>query len=191
MQWSQFESDVRSALVGESGHIDLSVPFEDEHALTEAIALGLRRLFSESFGIPADSNNLCHCVAYRKGKTAEDRRAWKLARKFKWIEIQGRNFVPDVLIRDDMENPKEFLPIEIKLLENEGYSQGLATAIGQSLVYRTKYPHSIAFVGVTPRAVRADGLVDFASDSKYVGDNLLRKTLEAAGVSLVIRQVGM
>jgi hypothetical protein len=180
---------VRSTLSGDNAHIDFSAPFVSEQALTEAIALGLRRVFSESFGVPATSPDLCHYVVYRKGGTEEDKVAWHKAQPDKWIVVQGRNFVPDVLIRRPLENPTEFLPIEAKLLKRQGYSQGLATAIGQSLIYRTRYPQSIMFVGVTRGAIEcANGIVDFESCTKE--DKALRKTLKNAGVSLIIRPVG-
>ena len=98
MQWDNFVNKVQNELSAGNNFFDFDVPFEEEHQLTRATALGLRKLFAYSYNI-ANSTELHYHVVYRKGDTDQDRQAWNSVRSNKWILIHGVRFVPDILIR--------------------------------------------------------------------------------------------
>lgn len=105
VQWAEFVKRVRKQL--ETGD-DMyrhhgQKPFDDEHALTRAVALSLRDLFSQSFGVPLKSKEIHHHVVYREGDDPEDHLAWTEAIPYKWVFVQGMSFVPDVLVRQSLD----------------------------------------------------------------------------------------
>ena len=164
--------------------------FDNESALTMTIAKGLRGLFKKSYPVSSSSSIHQH-VVYRDGDEKEDKLAWNASIPDKWIGVHGLRFVPDVLIRRTLNQPKDVLPIEIKLVKKLACSQAIATAIGQCVAYVGKYPRSILFVGVQRGLVKKGkfGLTDLLGKS---GDEAnLRCRLEKIGICLIFREVGV
>jgi len=190
VQWAEFVNRVRKQL--ETGD-DMyryhgQKPFDDEYALTRAVALSLRDHFSQSFGVPADSRQIHHHVVYRDGDKPEDRLAWKAAKPYKWVVVQGLRFVPDVLVRRTLDSADNVLPIEVKLVKGRACSQSIATAIGQCLAYGVQYPQSILFVGVKHGAMHGkSGLATLTAQTRE--DKALRRTLADKGISVIFRDV--
>src|SRR4051794_15646932 len=127
MKWNDFAVRVREVLTAaDSRYIDCGRAFPNEHALTREIALGLRKLFSESFGVHQRSDLPYH-VVYRNGDDRADRDAWRLIKRVKWVNVRGLNFVPDVLVlqhrmTSDTDDPGHVLPIEVKLVKQRACS---------------------------------------------------------------------
>src|SRR4051812_11421892 len=100
--WSAFIEHVEDELrTSRCGFLDLDGVFGREQSLTQEIALGLRKLFIDFYGADTAAQ-IHHHVVYRQGVTPNDRKAWKAAKRDKWINLHGLNFVPDILIRPNL-----------------------------------------------------------------------------------------
>ena len=98
-------------------------------------------------------------------------------------------YAPDIIIKD-LTNHNNILPVEVKLIkgQNQSPSQSLATAIGQALIYTTKFPISLVLIGVLRSAqwrryqfrVRPNDI-----EEKFYSN------LKTAGIKTVIREVGI
>jgi len=191
MEWNQFILRVRQQLET----ANFSGDFPKEHPLTRAIALGLRPLFAESFGV-SDEQDLHYHVVYRDGDEDEDRKAWTLIQKVKWVNVLGMDFVPDVLVirgrlRTATDDPISVLPIEVKLAKQRAFSAEFARAVGQCLVYSVRYQPSILFVGVQPGVIYGTrGLRNVTAANETVEDRKFRERLEQHGIALIFRDVG-
>ena len=136
--WETFVANAVDWLRGASLSHGAGQGFPDEQALTQYLALGLRKEFMEHFGLEADSAALPGHIPFRDGPTPEDKAAWAASQDDKWIAVHGVNFVPDILIRQTPGKSGPVLPVEVKLLKTSG-GQGFATAIGQALIYSARY----------------------------------------------------
>lgn len=181
MDWNEFVARVTKELCTDSGYINFRVPFAKEQDLTREIAHGLRRLFSECF---PDATDLHDRVVCRKGDEPEDRRAWKGSQRYKWVNVHGLNFVPDVLLRGSLNDFSRVLPIEIKLVARASCSGEFARGIGQSLIYSVRYSPVILFVGVKA------GVTASTFDVRTDEEKKLRGTLWSNGVTVIFRDVG-
>jgi hypothetical protein len=186
--WPAFVRRVQNELsTSKRGFLNLDVPFAREQDLTRVIALGLRSLFIDFYGL-ASSPDVHHHVVYRQGDEHKDRGAWTAAKPDKWITVHGLNFVPDVLIRRTLNPVTDVLPIEIKLITKVACSQDVATAVGQAFAHSIKHPQSIAFVGVRRGLIDATHpLTNRAGHSR--NEAILHRRLQGHGVSLLIREV--
>lgn len=186
--WSEFIERVEVELrTGAGGFVSLGMPFKREQSLTRAIALGLRELFIAFYGSESAAEVHRH-VVYREGDTLEDRKAWKAAQPEKWIRLHGLNFVPDVLIRPNLDPVSDVLPIEVKLVTRLACSQDVATAIGQAVAYSVRYPRSLVFIGVQHGVADEDHpLTNETSHSS--GEGVLRDKLRDLGITLILRRV--
>ncbi len=164
---------------------------DNEHDLVERIALDLReRLF---YAVSPEEHP--YHVVYRDGRTEDDRKAWRLAKKVKWLRLHGLDFVPDVIIsRQSVRtltagDDKTILPIEVKLVKKASCSNEIARGVGQCLAYNTRYPQSILFVGVNPGSYgRKRGLQPTAKDGD--DEKKFNARLRQQGVALIFRDVG-
>ena len=161
--------------------------FKDEQALTRTIAIGLCKLYALSFSLPVDSDDLYHKVTYRKGDSQNDKRAYKSAKGDRWVFFHDVFFAPDILIRRDPGGTSDTLPIEVKLINRKSPSQSIATSIGQALIYSTKHPQTIVFIGV----LRSEQLGRYRFRiSPNSRERAFYDFLNARGVRIIIREVG-
>ncbi len=188
MKWVDFVSKVQNELSTGKRFFEFDVPFEEEHLLTRAIALGLRRLFADSYSILANSAELHHHVVYRKGDAEEDKKAWNSVRPQKWIQVHGVRFVPDILIRRTVDISTDILPIEVKFVKKTASTQAIATAIGQSLIYSVRYPQSIVFVGLKRSIKWGRHKLNLSSQTN---EEMLHRKLDQNGISFILREVGL
>ena len=137
-EWEIFVTNAVDWLRGASLSHGAVQGFPDEQALTQYLALGLRKEFMEYFGLEAGSAALPDHIPFRDGPTPEDKAAWAACQDDKWIAVHGVHFVPDILIRQTPGKSGPVLPVEVKLLKTSG-GQGFATAIGQALIYSARY----------------------------------------------------
>jgi len=146
--------------------------------------------------------DLPYHVVYRKGSTPEDRAAWNLVQKHKWIQVHGLDFVPDVVMfrhrvrtkHEDID-PSTVLPVEIKLVKKASCSSELARGVGQCLAYNTRYPNSILFVGVNPGVYRSHdvgerGLRRMSETENGGNEQKFAEMLLKQQVRLILREVG-
>ena len=94
--WETFVANAVDWLRGASRSHGAGQGFPDEQALTQYLALGLRKEFMEHFGLEADSAALPDHIPFRDGPTPEDKAAWAACQDDKWIAVHGVNFVPDI-----------------------------------------------------------------------------------------------
>lgn len=188
MKWADFVSKVQNELKTGNRFFNFNIPFEEEHMLTREIALGLRKLFADSYNVKANSTKLYHHVVYRQGDVDQDRQAWKSVRSDKWILVHGVRYVPDILVRRTLDTSTNILPIEIKYVKKTASTQAIATAIGQSLVYSVIYPKSIVFVGVKQSIKWGRYKLNLSAQAN---EETLHRKLEQNGISLILREVGI
>jgi len=187
MRWIDFVNRVYSELKDGNRLFDFGETFEREQQLTHTIALGLRKFFAESYGLPADPERLSYHVLYRQGDTDSDKEAWKQSQMDKWIFFQGVRFVPDILIRRKFDEPNYILPIEVKLIKDTGTGQGIATAIGQSLIYGSRYPQSLIFIGINRTSERSKYQL---TKHRQPSEEILYKKLRGLGIRMILRELG-
>ena len=149
MEWLTFIDRVHDELVSGNLFNDFRVPISKEQNLTEVAWIGLRKLYGETFNLPIGSNKLADFVSFRQGPTDKDRKAYKNAKKDRWVFFHDVFYAPDIIIKD-LNNHNNILPAEVKLIKgkNQSPSQSIATAIGQALIYTTKFPISLVLIGV-------------------------------------------
>jgi hypothetical protein len=186
MKWGSFVNRVYSELEAGSSLFNFAQPFENEQKLTRELVYGLRKLFAESFSVK--SKLLPYHVIGRQGGTQEEKLAWKQSKPEKWILFHGVRFVPDILVR--LNDPNTILPIEVKLIKRAGSAQGIATAIGQSLIYAAKYPQTepIIFIGIN-RSIEW-GKYQLTS-LRQPDDEKFYKALKNISVRMILRVVGV
>jgi hypothetical protein len=146
---------------------------------------GTARLFTRFYGKAV--SDIHHHVVFREGATSQDRQAWNAAKRDKWINVYGVNFVPDVLIRPTLDPVEQMLPIEVKLVTAPACSQSIATAIGQAIGYSVVCPRSIIFVGVHCGLTRTDH--PLRRHPEQPTGSSLRQRLAQWGISLIVRPV--
>ena len=183
--WETFVANAVDWLRGASLSHGAGQGFPDEQALTQYLALGLRKEFMEHFGLEADSAALPGHIPFRDGPTPEDKAAWAASQDDKWIAVHGVNFVPDILIRQTPGKSGPVLPVEVKLLKTSG-GQGFATAIGQALIYSARYGRAVIFVGVETEA--STDKKPFSLEPGPVGEKLMARLAEE-GVTVIVRDV--
>ena len=184
-EWKTFVINAVDWLRGASLSHGAVQGFLDEQALTQYLALGLRKEFIEHFGLEADSAALPDHIPFRDGPTPEDKAAWAACQDDKWIAVHGVNFVPDILVRQTPGKPGSVLPVEVKLLKTSG-GQGFATAIGQALIYSARYGRAVIFVGVETEA--SPDKKPFSLEPGPVGEKLMARLAEE-GVTVIVRDV--
>jgi hypothetical protein len=179
---------VYSELKAGSNLFNFAQSFEKEQELTREIVRGLRKFFAESYDLSIKPEELPYRVLCRQGDTQEEKLAWKQSKRKKWISFHGVRFVPDILIRPD--DPNNILPIEVKLIKHAGSGQGVATAIGQALIYAAKYPETqtLVFIGIK-RSIEW-GAYQLTSKRKP-NDKKFYKALENIGIRMILREVGV
>lgn len=187
MKWIDFVNRVYSELQNGSRLFDFTQTFEREQQLTREMALGLRKFFVESYDLQITSEALPYHVLYRQGDTPIDKLAWSQSQTDKWISFHGVRFVPDILIRRSLDDPNDILPIEVKLIKNNGSGQGIATAIGQSLIYSIKYPQSIVFIGIIPSTERSKYQLNIQRQNS---EEIFYKKLQGIGTRMILRELG-
>jgi hypothetical protein len=187
MKWVDFVNCVYSELKDGSRLFDFVQSFGREQQLTRQVALGLRKFFAESYDLPVNSESLSYHVLYRQGDTHTDKLAWTQSQKDKWISFHGVRFVPDILIRRRLDDPYDILPIEVKLIKDTGSGQGIATAIGQSLIYGARYLQSIVFVGIIQSSGRGKYHIDIR---RQRSEEILYKKLQDIGIRMILRELG-
>jgi len=187
MKWNQFIELICSELQHGDKLADFGVAFEDEHSLTRAISLGIRDLFTDTFRNQFDPSMISHHVVYRQGDTPQDKEAWNRSQSDKWIRFHGVRFVPDILIRRQLNNVEDILPVEVKFIKKSGAAQGVATAIGQAMIYGMRYPRTIVFIGI-------DGGVRSAKynleETAGVEEKQFNERLEQRGIHFILRKIG-
>lgn len=187
MEWSDFANHVYHELGKGNALFNFHQPFQKEQELTRQLGIGLRKLFAESYGLPVTYDALSYHVIFRDGDTQKDKDAWKKSKSDKWIPFHGVRFVPDFLIRRNINDPNDILPIEVKLIKNAGSGQGIATAIGQSLIYCSRYPQSIIFIGITKPSRKRKYSLSLQRDHS---ENIIYERLHENGVRMILREVG-
>jgi hypothetical protein len=188
MSWPEFIDRVYEDLKDGKSFSDFRVPLEDEQSLTRILALGLRKIFASYFDLPLESDALFDIVTYRQGDTTRDKAAYREAKKLRWVFFHDVFYAPDILIRSSVgETTADILPIEVKLITGKSPSQTIATSIGQSLIYATKYPQSIAFIGVRRSAKWGKYKLRIPAEPN---EKSFYDKLDAMGVKLVMREVG-
>ena len=189
MEWSIFIEKIYDEL--QSGEVfnDFRHPIKSEQDLTEITALRLRNIFAESYGLSLNSDILIKHVTFRKGPTEKDKKAYRNAKKDRWVFFHDVFYAPDILVQDP-NSKSNILPIEVKLIkgEKQSPSQSIATAIGQALIYTTKYPHSIVFLGVLRSAKW--GRYKFRTSPNKTETSFYSK-LRNLNVKVLVREVGM
>ena len=186
MKWIGFVNRVYAELKNESRFFDFNQAFEKEQQLTRVMALGLRKLFAESYNLPVNSEALPYHVLYRQGDTQTDKLAWTQSKLDKWISFHGVRFVPDILIRRRLDDPDDIYPIEIKLIKKPGAGQSVATSIGQALIYSSRYPEALVFIGIK-RSIKCGR---YKLRSVISGeDELLYQRLSENNVRLIMKEV--
>jgi len=187
MKWDDFVNKACFELSDGNEYFNFDGQFEKEQDLTQTIVFGLRKLFAISYGIKNDSKDLYHHIVYRQGDSDEDNIAWKKIKNDKWIFFHGARFVPDILMFRETDNSKYILPVEVKLITKPGSAQGIATSIGQTYIYNSRYPESISFVGIK-RSIKW-GKYKLVSTIKP-SDKILHDTLLNNKIRLIMRDVG-
>jgi hypothetical protein len=149
MDWLTFIGRVHYELVNGNLFNDFRVPIYKEQNLTEVAGIGLRKLYGEKFNLPFDLDKLADFVSFRQGPTDKDRKAYKNAKKDRWVFFHDVFNAPDIIIKD-LNNYNNILPVEVKFIKGgkQSPSQSIATAIGQALIYTTKFPISLLLIGV-------------------------------------------
>ncbi len=189
MEWLSFIDTIYSEL--EDGKIfsDFCLPIENEQDLTNITAIEIRKLYAQQYGIPENSKFLYDYVTFRKGPTEQDRKAYRKAKENRWVFFHDVFYAPDILIRD-LNSNSNILPIEVKLIkgEKQSPSQSIATALGQALIYTTKYPHAIVFIGVLRSSQW--GRYKFRIDPNEIEDNFYNQ-IRNMNVKVLVREVGL
>jgi hypothetical protein len=189
MEWPDFIEMIYEELRGGDAFDDFRHQIKNEQNLTEITALKLRSIFSEVYGLPYNSDLLINHVTFRKGPTEEDKKAYRKAKRNRWVFFHDVFYAPDILIQD-LNSNTNILPIEVKLIkgEKQSPSQSIATAIGQALIYTTKYPHSIVFLGVLRSAQW--GRYKFRTRPNEIESKFYNK-LNNLNVRVLVREVGL
>ena len=189
MEWSNFIEKVYEELQSGEAFDNFHHLIKSEQNLTEMIALRLRNIFAEVYRLPHNSDLLIKHVTFRKGPTEQDKKAYRNAKTNRWVFFHDVFYAPDILIQDLKLNAN-ILPIEVKLIkgEKQSPSQSIATAIGQALIYTTKYPHSIVFVGVLRSAQW--GKYKFRESPNEIENGFYNK-LRNLNVRVLVREVGL
>ncbi len=185
MEWVDFVNQVYFELKQGKTLFSFGRPLEKEQDLTKEIVKGLRKFVIDNQSV--QFKELPYYVLSRQGETPEERLAWNQCQSEKWILFHGVRFVPDILIRRTLDDTENILPIEVKLIKDAGSGQGIATAIGQSLIYGVRYPQTIMFVGIK-RSIKW-GKYQLSPLSRPVDIEVYRR-LGSIGIRLVLREVG-
>ena len=186
MKWSVFLHRIHNEFLNGEAFNDFRHSIVTEQDLTTFSALRIREIMAKSYGLKKNSKTLIENVTFRSGQTAEDKKAYSKAKQDRWVFIHDVFAAPDIMIQDPL-SPKNFLPIEIKLLKGKGSCQAMATAIGQSLIYNTKYPYTLVFLGVLRSAKW--GKYKFRCEANE--DEIhFYNTLKTMNVDVITRMVG-
>jgi hypothetical protein len=183
MEWSDFVDTICDELIKGHRFSDYRRPIENEQALTRIIADGLRKFVASS----DNPDEVYHMVTYRESDTEREKNAYSQAKEDRWVFFHDVFFAPDILIRREPGKKSGILPIEVKLITEKGPSQAIATAIGQSLIYGTKYHQSIVFLGVLRSAKWGKYRLRIPSNSQ---EKHLYKVLKERGIRVILREVG-
>ena len=189
MEWLNFIERIYEELQTGEALGDFHYPIKTEQHLTEITALRLRDIFAKAYKIPHNSDLLINHVTFRNGPTEQDKKAYRNAKNNRWVFFHDVFYAPDILIQD-LNSNANFLPIEVKLIkgEKQSPSQSIAAALGQALIYTTKYSHCIVFLGVLRSAHW--GRYKFRVNSSEI-ENRLYKMLSDIKIKVLVREVGL
>jgi len=189
MEWSNFIDIIFTELEKGKSFDDFRQPIINEQDLTEITALKIRNIFAQQYGVPEHSDILYNHITFRKGPSEQDRKAYREAKEARWVFFHDVFYAPDILIQD-LNSNSNILPIEVKLIKGgkQSPSQSIATALGQALIYTTKYPLSIVFIGVLRSAQW--GKYRFRIDKNEIERNFYN-LLGDMNVKVLIREVGL
>jgi hypothetical protein len=189
MKWDNFANHVSTELETGSSLFNFAKPFKNEQELTREIVRGLRDSFAQSFSVK-DKLLLPYHVICRQGDTQEEKLVWKESKPEKWIPFHGVRFVPDILIRPRQDDQNNIIPIEVKLIKHAGSGQGIATAIGQALIYAAKHSktQAIVFIGIE-RSIEW-GAYEL-TQTPQSDDEKVYNALENIGIRMILRKVGV
>jgi len=189
MKWPRFIDTLYTDLENGRAFNDFRQSINSEQDLTEIIALKIRKLYAQHYGVPDNSKILFEHVTFRNRPTEHDRKAYRKAKENRWVFFHDVFYAPDILIQG-LDSDSNILPVEVKLIKGgkQSPSQSIATAIGQGLIYTTKYPQSIVFSGVLRSSQW--GRYKFRTEANEIENNFYNQ-LKNMNVKVILREVGL